>query len=194
MAAKEFGLKNAINVADKTPGTLLDKVSQFELIASKGLRGVIWPDEELTVVFFRFTDGKPEFFVRDFRGSALGGTEMPAGLQVQCSRPCGDLPPAYFGTMDAILRVLAQKPEMAQIPPIPLARQLVQTEIDEEPKSVGPPIAELSIWPDHSAMDCARSVFLVVKPHTSTTAQSSLKIAYAESPRVQRALNIPRHR
>jgi hypothetical protein len=168
-APGKFDLADLINRADMTTGSLAKKVNQAEVLVSNALRDVIWPNEQLDVIFFAFQGGKPELFVRGFVENESGGAEMFSGLQFQCS-PCEDkdMKPYYFGKMGAITSLLHRNPEFAGRPAIKLAKELVQAEIDSVPQEVGPPIAELSIGPDEAEWIARGSCSWSPRSHSAT--------------------------
>ncbi len=128
-----------------------DQVKSFVSRTQPALKGVIFEGEYITIAFFRFRHGRPEVFLRGFRGAKVGKTTEASLVPQQsldCS-PCDGLPrePTHFGVVSGYVKDRKRHPEKypRNAYTIEFARYITQLEIDEDPAHVGAPIQALSL-------------------------------------------------
>ncbi len=152
-----FSAHDAVVVAARTPGKLIDKMKVFHTTVLPELRRALAHiNAKYPASYQRIFKGRPviDIIFAGVEDHSLAMVVMRIGLEdfAESGRilqyPNKAYETAFIGQQDTINRLVKEHPGWTQgtsRDPIKIARMLVETQISENPETVGPPVDILSI-------------------------------------------------
>lgn len=183
-----FNLVEIVVEVSRRGGTSLEKATRFEEMIRepiiRAMRSIksnkrdyyqrrFAGKESVQVAFFAWESGAPELHIRSVTVTGKFGRETANIDRKDCpgSDCVNNTMASFLGNNDAILRYVREHPEIRNTDLVAASQKLVEIEIADIPREVGPPIDILRITKDHTEWIKKKPECRDIQPEPTPTPQ-----------------------